>query len=239
MHRLIAKQLLLVMATVSFVSCDERDGAPGGGASSGAGTASIPKIAPTVTPIRYSVAVPETYSQLGLISGLEERILEIEIEIAEHNQDYIKGGFDNFLELDPWELDSSQVFFLRHFCENGDFFLMKEAEILLLEGTLERRREAAHYLEIQSGVGEVRRSIHERLDHVIDYYEQRVVNLEKILYLYQATDNPVTYSTSATPEELETAREQVSEYQDEIIKLRAGLDARILELRDELSDLGL
>lgn len=181
---------------------------------------------------RSTVAVPETFERLDLLVDLQERVLELEVEIAEYNEGYAEINFDNFLELDPWGLATDQVYFLKHFCDNGDFTLRKEAEVVLLERELIRRRSAA--VDAAPAGGE-RVPLQERLDIAIGRYEQRVADLEKIASMYRdKAGGVIEYPTDVEPDVLDGERRYVQGRQEAIRDDLEQLDGVIVDLREAL-----
>ncbi len=183
---------------------------------------------------RSEIAVPETYQQIDLLYDLQERVLELEIEIAERNEYYVANGFASFLELDPFTLPAEQVAFLKHFCDSGDFTLPREAQILLLEREIIRRRETA--LPSFATTDSERGHLLGRLDDTLERYEQRVADLERIASLYRESgvDATIVYNANLSPEELEAERRHVVRRQFEIGEKLDALDEEISELRDAL-----
>ena len=183
-------------------------------------------------PRRAKVVVPETFERLDLLVDLQERVLELELEIAEFNQNYSDINFENFLGLDPWALTTDQVYFLKHFCDNGDFTLRSEAEAVLVERELTRRRNAS--VEFDSGE---RLPLHDRLDVAISRYEQRVADLEKIVGMFRnAAGETIEYPSEVEPEVLQREREYVLRKQEEIRGELEKWDGVIEALRDALEE---
>lgn len=192
---------------------------------------------PTPSPAVDGVAAPETYEQLDILYDLQERILELEIEIAEHNESYIQTRFEDFLTLDPWALGPDQVFFLEHFCDNGDFTLPREAEVMVLERELARLR-GDSVAAPTDGAGGFRASIQDRLDEAIARNEQRVADLERIVELYRQTNgDQITYPEAVSPEALEEHRRLVAAKMAEIRGQLGELDEYVADLRRTILEL--
>jgi hypothetical protein len=218
-HRALAAALALASSSCHW---------PGFGAAEPESPAVAETPAPDPDPAdrRPRVAVPETYEMMDLLDDLRERVLELEIEVAEFNQGYTEIGFGNFLELDPWNLAADQVYFLKHFCDNGDFTLAKEAELLLLEREIARRRAVPE--GATTGGGERRSTLQERIEAAITRAEQRVADLEKIANLFRTTTgNPIQYPSDVAPEILAAERRYVVERQTAIRGQLEELDAAI------------
>ena len=181
---------------------------------------------------RSTVAVPETFERLDLLVDLQERVLVLEVEIAEFNEGYSDINFENFLGLDPWGLTTDQVYFLKHFCDNGDFTLRKEAEAVLVERELTRQRNAS--VEFDGGE---RLPLQERLDVAISRYEQRIADLEKVVGMFRnAAGETIEYPTEVEPEVLERERRYVEGKQEEIGRELGRWDGVVEALRDALEE---
>jgi hypothetical protein len=227
-NQVLSTGLLTAFLLVVGGGCDNpasADAQPVTGQSDPPSAAPLPK--------RSNIAVPETYAQLDLFYDLQERVLELEIQIAEANQRYVNMDFGSFLDLDPWQLSVDQVYFLKHFCENGDFTLPKEAEILLLERQLTRLRNES----VEDWGSGGRDTVLDRLDATIARFEQKIADLEKVAVLYRENaEATITYPTGITPETLESERQWVQRRQSEIAAQLDQLDERIFELRAALSE---
>ena len=174
----------------------------------------------------------ESYEHFDQFRVLTDRVEVLEAQIAEDLLSWESYRFEDFLDLDPWDLAADQVYFLKHFCEGGQILLKEQTTVLMLEREIDRRRREALGYGADTEAGETaRHRLNARLEKATGKLEQRILDLEKVSTMTgTVTQSEIELPGDVSDDELEAARRYVADRQKTIGEEKKRLAARMEEL---------
>ena len=181
----------------------------------------------------------ESYEHFDQFRALTNRVEVLEAQIAEDLLSWESYRFEDYLDLDPWDLAADQVYFLKYFCEGGQILLKEQTTVLLLEREIDRRRREALGYGADTEAGETaRHRLNARLEKATGKLEQRILDLEKVATMSGTmTQNEIELPGDVGDDELEAARRYVEDRQKTLVAEKKRLASRMEELEVFLAQL--
>jgi hypothetical protein len=158
-----------------------------------------------------------------MVGGQLDRQFQDAQEIYRENQ------FDEFLDLDPWELPLDQLCYLNHFCDKGFFTAEREILIALLESRLNRESFNEPVYPGQSAVAA-------RLGAAVQSHEERINDLRMAIEIYRrGREGEIVVPASLPPDQDQALRAGVVQKLAAERRKRDALDQTLATLQTRLN----